>query len=86
MDYGLESEVWKTAQRIMLADCFRDVVVDAVTTYRRLPGHSVLERMHVVAIGVKGIEALRLSNAARGGRPAADTDVQAGCEPSPTHE
>lgn len=60
MDYGLESEVWKSAQRIMPADCFRDVVVDAVTTYRRLPGHSVPERMHFVVVGLQGVEALRL--------------------------
>lgn len=60
MNYWLESEVWMTAQRVMPEQCFRNALVNAVTTYKRAPGHARLERLHVADIGVGGIHALRI--------------------------
>lgn len=59
MNYELESEIWKTAQRVMSAEDFRDIVVSAVMSYKRLPGYSVFERLHAGNIGIEGVEALQ---------------------------
>lgn len=38
VDVGLESEVWKTAQHVMSALDFGEIVAEAITSYRRRPG------------------------------------------------
>ena len=66
MDIGLESEVWKTAQHVMSAQDFGEIVAEAIRSYRRPPGHSGLERLHASDIGTLGIDALRVGLQRRG--------------------
>lgn len=59
MDYRVESEVWKTAQQAMSTGDFCQIVLSAVVSYKRLPGHSMLERLHAGHIGIGAVQALR---------------------------
>lgn len=66
MNSGLAPEVWKTAQHVMSAQHFGEIVAGAITSYKRLPGHSDLERLHASDIGALGIDALRVGLRRRG--------------------
>jgi hypothetical protein len=59
MDYELELEVWLQAQRSMPHCAFVALVQEGVKSYRRMPGYSVLERVHSTDIGPSGLTALR---------------------------
>lgn len=59
MDYRLESEVWLGVQESMPERHFSAMVGRAVRGYKRLSGHSPLERVHAADVGLIGIAALR---------------------------
>jgi hypothetical protein len=61
MDYELESEVWTVAQQVMPSEYFREIIANAITSYRRHPGHSVLERLHATDIGIQGVVAILMA-------------------------
>jgi hypothetical protein len=59
MDCGLESEIWMQAQQLMSEHQFAVMISKACRSYKRLPGHQALERVHFADIGPRGVEALR---------------------------
>jgi hypothetical protein len=59
MDYSLESKIWNEAQATFAGEAFSRVVEHAVSSYRRRPGISSIERIHVSDVGEVGLQALR---------------------------
>lgn len=72
VDYSLEAEIWKQAQIQLGEHGFAQVIESAVDSYRRRPGHSPLERIHVTSVGARGLLALR--NTQRPGENSLNTD------------
>lgn len=59
MDYSLESTIWKQAQTTFHGEAFTDVVELAVSSYRRRPGYSWIERIYASDVGESGLQVLR---------------------------
>lgn len=59
MDYSLESTIWKEAQATFHGEAFTDVVELAVSSYRRRPGYSGIERIYASDVGEGGLRVLR---------------------------
>lgn len=59
MDYSLESTIWKEAQATFSGQGFADVVELAVSSYRRRPGYSGIERVYASDVGQSGLQVLR---------------------------
>lgn len=58
MDYRLEPEVWAQAEQRMSPDAFAALIRRTLQSYKRLPGHTPLERVHASNIGNTGLEIL----------------------------
>lgn len=59
MNRGLESNVWRMAQQQCAGPAFLQLIEDAVSRYKRVPGFDSSDRLHASDIGSTGIEVLR---------------------------
>jgi hypothetical protein len=59
VDYSLESTIWKEAQATFQGRAFTDVLEFAVSSYRRRPGYSGIERIYASDVGESGLQVLR---------------------------
>jgi hypothetical protein len=59
MDYSLESRIWASAREAFSREAFAKMIEGAVCSYRRQPGLSSIERIHVSDVGEVGLLALR---------------------------
>ncbi|MDC6378871.1 hypothetical protein BW687_001585 [Pseudomonas graminis] len=61
MDYRLESEVWRGVQGSLTNEGFAALIWDALSTYKRPPGYSPLDRLYAGDVGEAGLEALSIA-------------------------
>lgn len=59
MNRDLESSVWRLAQQRCVGSEFLQLIEDAISRYKRVPGFDPPDRLHASEIGVPGIEVLR---------------------------
>lgn len=59
MDYSLESMIWREAQATFQGEALTDILELALSSYRRRPGYSGIERIHASDVGQAGLQALR---------------------------
>lgn len=58
MNRDLESSVWRLAQQRCVGSEFLQLIEDAVSRYKRVPGFDPTERLHASEIGVPAIGVL----------------------------
>lgn len=59
MGYSLESTIWKEAQATFHGEAFTDIVELAVSSYRRRPDYSRIERIYASDVCEGGLQVLR---------------------------
>ena len=59
MNRDLESNVWRMAQQQCAGPAFLQLIEDAVSGYKRIPGFDLPDRLDATDIGPTGIEVLR---------------------------
>lgn len=59
MNRDLESNIWRVAQQRCAESAFLQLIEDAVSRYKRVPGFDPPDRLHASEIGLPGIEVLR---------------------------
>jgi hypothetical protein len=59
MNRDLESNVWRMAQQRCAGSAFLQLIEDAVSRYKRVPGFDSSDRLHASEIGLACFEVLR---------------------------
>ncbi|RAI70904.1 hypothetical protein DOZ80_10575 [Pseudomonas fluorescens] len=59
MNRDLESSVWRLAQQRCAGSEFLQLIEDAVSRYKRVPGFDLHDRLHASEIGLPGVKVLR---------------------------
>lgn len=59
MHSELESQVWLTVQQVCDAVTFEALLLRAVDSFKRSPGHDPVQRLHASDIGQSGVQILR---------------------------